>query len=633
MRSKAFAIPLLAFSLLALAEPASADKCTGAKLKAVGKKEAGRLSCQSKVAAKNDSSGLAACETKASSKFSTAFGKAGACIGDETTCEGTADDCEANVATAMTEGFPSKCEAWKRKAAGKLARGELGCYAKAARTGSPVDGTCIAKARNKFSAAVAKAGACPDGGSPQTLVESNCVDPVVTTDGGGVVTDVCPTTTTTTASTTTSTTSTTLVPCNCCSATRLAFTTTLGGGDCGDVTPGACAVFDSGGAAGTPCANNSPCAGGTCIKDIACNGFYFGGGQDGQPLPAAIPDMGTSIFNIQSCNPVTGAFDLAATTRAETGSMLTCTSGPGAGAGTCSAGFCTQGAANGGAPCLSNAACGCFVGGPMAVVNPNSIATSVCLLNSVRTSATVPQGTGNCGGSVASLDLPLTAALYLVGDGLPKRCNGGRHPGGPCINNTACVPGSCVNDPDVQPCPICNPTTNRCDGGMDDGLACTPANSASLGPAYPTSQDCRPNPATLLTEWPVGLTVTTATQSKTSSDLGNQAGQDRVFCGYCATSTGSFQGPPSVPCTSNGQCTTGSFTVCRQKSNGAFSNPIATGISVSGSPAGCLADMSPHAAALASLACLPSLGSPLPDAVYDVPGPGAVAVLGTLQAQ
>ncbi len=44
--------------LLALgAGSARADRCTGAKLKAIGKKESGLLGCQAKVAATGDSSG------------------------------------------------------------------------------------------------------------------------------------------------------------------------------------------------------------------------------------------------------------------------------------------------------------------------------------------------------------------------------------------------------------------------------------------------------------------------------------------------------------------------------------------------------------------------------------------------
>jgi hypothetical protein len=62
----------LAFSIVA-ASPARADRCTGAKVKAIGKKENGLLACQAKVAKTNDSSGLADCRTKVIAKFNTAF--------------------------------------------------------------------------------------------------------------------------------------------------------------------------------------------------------------------------------------------------------------------------------------------------------------------------------------------------------------------------------------------------------------------------------------------------------------------------------------------------------------------------------------------------------------------------------
>jgi hypothetical protein len=184
---------VLAVLLLALAvPPAGADKCGGAKLKAMGKQEAGLLACQAKVAKKNDTSDLAACESNARTNFSTAFGKAGTCGGDEMTCETTADACESAIASALTDTFPSKCEAAKRTAAGKLARDELNCYSKAATTGVALDGTCISKATGKFATALGKAGACTDGGAPLTLVETKCVAPAVAANGGGIVSAVCP---------------------------------------------------------------------------------------------------------------------------------------------------------------------------------------------------------------------------------------------------------------------------------------------------------------------------------------------------------------------------------------------------------------------------------------------------------
>ncbi len=190
---------LAVVALVALgAAPAGADQCTHAKLKAIGKKESGLLACQAKVAASGDSSGLSACESKVMAKFSHAFGNAGTCMSDQTACESIADGCESSVAGAFIDTFPSDCEVRKRKAAGQLAKGELGCYAKAATKGLPVDSVvCIPKSTMRFSVALTKAGTCPDGGSPQSFVESHCVTSAVTTDGGGVVTDVCPTTTTT----------------------------------------------------------------------------------------------------------------------------------------------------------------------------------------------------------------------------------------------------------------------------------------------------------------------------------------------------------------------------------------------------------------------------------------------------
>jgi hypothetical protein len=189
MRTMLLAALLLVFAIAS----AHADTCTGAKLKAIGKKEAGLLVCQAKVAARNDTSGLTACETKVREKFTAAYGKAGACPGDQTLCESVADTCESSVAGAFIDTFPSKCETAKRTAAAKLAKRELGCYWTAAAKGGPVDTvTCIPNARGRFSAALTKAGTCPDGGSPQMLVEDKCVKAVVATEtGGGNVTVDC----------------------------------------------------------------------------------------------------------------------------------------------------------------------------------------------------------------------------------------------------------------------------------------------------------------------------------------------------------------------------------------------------------------------------------------------------------
>ena len=182
--------------LAVAAAPARADKCTGVKLNDVGKTECRLLGCQARVAARGNSSALSTCEASVKAAFATRFGNAGVCAGDVTTCENIADSCESSIAGALSDTFPSRCEAAKRKAAAHLTSGELGCYARAAQNAVPVDPLCIAKAQGKFAAAISKAGTCPDGGSPQDEVENNCVNPAVTTTGG-IVTNVCPTTTTT----------------------------------------------------------------------------------------------------------------------------------------------------------------------------------------------------------------------------------------------------------------------------------------------------------------------------------------------------------------------------------------------------------------------------------------------------
>src|SRR6185295_2838434 len=183
-------LAVLIMALIFAVGTARADDCASVELKAVGKKESGLLNCQSRVAATNDSSHLEGCRTKVEAKFSRALAR-DTCTGDETKCA-AADDCDSAMATLLSDTFPSACEAAKRRAAGKLARSELYCYATAAAKGLAVDTACITKARDKFSAALTKAGTCPDGGAPRDAVEQRCVKRAVTTDCPGTVIEVCP---------------------------------------------------------------------------------------------------------------------------------------------------------------------------------------------------------------------------------------------------------------------------------------------------------------------------------------------------------------------------------------------------------------------------------------------------------
>jgi len=143
--------------LLLAAGPAAADQCTSAKLKAIANREARFLRCLAKVARFGDPSLEAACDASAEAKFASAFGSAGTCSGVRSDCESLADDCRDKVRAALPDGTSaasaSKCEAARLKAAGKAASRKLGCYAKAARKGVPVDsapGGCLDRAQAKF---------------------------------------------------------------------------------------------------------------------------------------------------------------------------------------------------------------------------------------------------------------------------------------------------------------------------------------------------------------------------------------------------------------------------------------------------------------------------------------------------
>src|SRR5262249_54308849 len=212
-------------------------------------------------------------------------------------------------------------------------------------------------------------------------------------------------------------------------------------------------------------------------------------------------------------------------------------------------------------------------------------------------------GAAPCGSGSATLDIPLLSDIYLTGptDGL-------------------------------VPCPRCaGPAgSETCQAGPKAGAACPPADSASLGGAYPTSHDCPPATGAFIGSLPVPFALTTGTQTKTSADLPSQP---FVFCGFCGQQFApSFQGPPAVPCTSDAQCTTAPNTKCRQRNPGAFGQGPARTITESGSPAGaCHAAQAQHNPT-------PPTGFPIPPAfnstvasAADLPGPGAVALIGQAQ--
>src|SRR5437870_11627 len=578
---------------------------------------------------------------------------------------------------------------------------------------------------------VSRASACkaPSGGSACVGTQSSCCDACVSggcAGGGGTTTTTLATTTTTvatttttvatttttvatttsttttsttTTTTTTTTTSTTLCSCSGGAPSQVTFTTGVGSGTCGHLASDTSANFLS----------------------LNCGGLYFGGAGVGVPLPSTVPDQGMS-FSKAACTGT--AITLSGTSPTEAGGNRcsggsnhhnACTTAADCPGGTCKFLQCTN--------------AGCLFGPPLPIPNRShqGAATSSCVINSITANAA---GTADCTtGSTTGLNVPLSSGIFLDADLMAMRCSGGSTPGanctgsggcgtvqagscpgGTCVNDTgrcrgpdaagtaccsaadrpssgtcetaACVGGAnanlgCITNADcpsgscstfIQSCPICDPTSCKCNAGPNDGLACTPGDGA-LGGEYPTSHDCPPPPANNLGALPIAFVLDSGTVSKTSVDLPDQA---NVFCGFCKNKSlntfarrcnglasgaactcavgvpcAACSGAPCLPvaCTANTDCAavTG-FVSCGQRTSGAFCsgdptsavNPcsdLARTIVETGAPAGALTTGGPaKPAKLVSIFCIPLTFSSLVDSAADLPGPGPVAITGVTQA-
>ena len=362
------------------------------------------------------------------------------------------------------------------------------------------------------------------------------------------------------------TTTTTIGGGGCCNgAGFVSFSTIDAPGDCGD-------IIDSGG----------------MVTQFACAGLFTGGGGNSVPLPLTVPDLGQAVSAITACVGQTAT--LGGTTSAETGSNRNCTS------------------------------TGCLFGAPLAVPNPGTPATSVCVLN--RASADL-DGTAVCDTGVTNVNLPLSSVLYLTGD-------------------AATDPGGTITG--VQPCPLCSGGT--CIGGPNNGMACVPGTTDLGGdPAYPTSHDCPPAENFNIGTLPVAFALTTGTVTWTGTSATNDTGstvstQNRVFSGFCrdVDGTGAFAGSTPAtaqPCWENGMAVgaacSGEFESCEQRNNGAFGPngganrtiiAIGNASSILGGPA---------AGTLVSVFSVRPTFNATVDAAGDLPGPGAVALPGTAQ--
>ena len=411
------------------------------------------------------------------------------------------------------------------------------------------------------------------------------------------------------ATTTTSTSSTTITPPPTTSTTTSSTTTTMPTGPCQCGTPDPTRLqFTT--AIGSGNCGVAAKSDGTTFRNLACGGLYVGGGTQTFALPVTTPDMGTSIARVASC--ASTSLTLAAASSGDTGSLRTCT------------------------------AAGCLFGAPLPVPNPGSTALSSCVINSLAADLT---GTADCASGAAALNLPIKGEIFITGDLLTDAA----HPG-------------------IQPCPLCE--AGVCHGGPNDGMGCTPGDSAQ-NTAYPTSHDCPPPPdRDAMTTLSGPASLTTGTMSKTAV---NRTGlQSNIFCGFCRDvsgtfSTGCFEGdrslgcprnsdcngagdpflcctgvgtgtcdqPSSKACTSSADCTDGNGTWpdCLQRDPGAFgpAGGAARTITETGSPAGDMTDGAGHAATLASVFCIAPTFNATEDAGLDLPGPGAVTYPGTVQ--
>ena len=370
--------------------------------------------------------------------------------------------------------------------------------------------------------------------------------------------------------------------CGTTDPTELKFANGVGTGICGNVTDG------------------------TLTKNFNCGEIIVGGGNS--PVPNSVfQDMVNPVrLKVAECNGKN--LLLEGMSAAETGSNLQC-SEP-----------------------------GCLFGPPLPFVLPVT-PQSACVYMRIDKPGS---GSVQCDSGDAYITAEILGAMFLTGDILPRRCSGGTNPGGRCTTlgvDVACTGGgTCVADPDVQPCPICNPVTGICNGGNANGMACAPAAQDVVGPAFPTSHDCTVSTLVSLGDIPIPFELSSGTTVRKPF---NSATQQRVFCGFCRNpNTLCFEGDPTCPggtnahhpCSSDDECEA-PFEVCQQRNGGAFgpaggSYTTATQI---GTPAGSLEDFAPHAGTLSGIFCIAPTYNSIIDASSDLPGPGAVSMPGTLQ--
>jgi hypothetical protein len=544
----------------------------------------------------------------------------------------------------------SKCTSAKFKASAKKVAAKAKCFGKVAGKGGTVDQGCLSKAETTFSAAFVKAEASADClaplGDAPTIEDKidDLIDDVVSTvagsPGGSFTGSKCNSQKITAAGKKASgkalceakaTGKGVPVAASCLSKASTKFGSAIskaeGGSGCTHTGQAATletkidAFFDdltrelthtlapgshlslstvagttSCGSAGLKTGPSAPfsgeidsdTAGTTKILDLGLGCLYIGGANATFTPPGSPPNGSSTFFDVSGGSTLlasdgTGPSDCSkgagpgkVCVNDGTNSQCTAAAAPypcctGAGTGTCPRACLSDtdcaGPGSAGA-CQQDA--NCFFGPPQPIAAGGF---STCVLNVIATdgSGTVNTTTGD-----ASLSLLLSSHVNLTG------------------NN-------------ASPCPKC--VSNKCTTGPNAGKSCTPVGTLTTSPA------CPPDPTKFTAALSVSLApLTTGASSRT--DAGG------VFC--------PSQAHPGAFGVGNGNCTAAAtpFACCTGAGTGTCD---VQRISQTGSPAGNLTDMNPHAGIVGYNFCIPATGNAGVDAVADLPGPGSLGLNSSLQ--
>jgi hypothetical protein len=169
------------------------SRCVSAKFEAVGRSEAGLLSCLARVAARGRATNLGRCVSKVKGRLTRSFSTAGECSGDDSICNCLAENCAVDVRLSLPDAGPSRCESARLRAVARKVTGTLRCNAQAVADGKAVDEGCIRKVQARYQAAFAKTKGCTgDGAAVGTMVETACVTEVgANPTAGSMVGDPC----------------------------------------------------------------------------------------------------------------------------------------------------------------------------------------------------------------------------------------------------------------------------------------------------------------------------------------------------------------------------------------------------------------------------------------------------------